>query len=203
MDAEGDVGEGPGIPVPAGRCPGDKGDSHQRWMGHGRAQLDGYLGSRLGFAQPHTRARCIFTFQSCCILGVRSGERGGRLWGANVWVPADQHVPGCPLHRREPVLRPAALPGRCHAVGLRRAGSRERADWLLQVPCVLGHPIFLHRAGATKASPPQESPAPTSPNPIPFNPSLCKLAGKTHGAPQPGTQPGALCRAIAPLGRQW
>lgn len=77
MDPEGDVGEGPGVPVPAGRCPGDEGDSNQRWMGHGRAQLDGYLGSRLGFAQPHTRAWCIFTFaSSVCALGRGEGGCG-------------------------------------------------------------------------------------------------------------------------------
>lgn len=58
--------------------------------------------------------------------------------------------------------------------------------------CVLGHLVFLHHAGPHHQRPPaQESPAPTSHNPIPFKPSLCKLAGKP-------TEPPSLkpCRAL-------
>lgn len=47
----------------------------------------------------------------------------------------DQHIPGGALHRREPLLRLAAVPGWRHAVGLRQAGSQGCAHRLLQVLC--------------------------------------------------------------------
>lgn len=97
----------------------------------------------------------------------------------------DDHIPGCPDHRWLQVLRPDAVPGGWHAVGLHQAGCHQRAHRLHQVqqswpptPCP---PPVSHEVFCKDEDRPDGVSTPVQPNIWGFPNQICPVSAKQLG----------------------